>query len=100
MGLPFFECGRSDDTAVADLIVIVLVQQGANDVIYEFVLAVGDVEGKGAYECDECSQGYLAADLSNSFHYDYPPINMPRCRRTQRWWDPEAPHPGRRTYSC
>ena len=45
-----------------------LVQQRANDIVYELVFAVSHIERKGAYECKNGCEADLAADFKNGFH--------------------------------
>jgi hypothetical protein len=57
---------RSDDPSVADLRVVMLVEQRTHDVIYELVLTVGDVEAKGDDEEDERGNKELADYLEKN----------------------------------
>ena len=57
---------RTDDPSVADLRVIMLVEQRTHDVIYELVLTVGNVEAKGDDEEDECDNKELADYLEKN----------------------------------
>ena len=59
----------SYDSAVADLRVVVLIQQRANDIVYKLVFAIGHIQGKGSDKSEECEHSDLAAYLCNSFHY-------------------------------
>ena len=44
----------SYDSAVADLRVVVLIQQRANDIVYKLVFAIGHIQGKGSDKSEEC----------------------------------------------
>lgn len=59
----------SYDSAVADLRVVVLIQQRANDIVYKLVFAIGHIQGKGSDKSEECEHSDFAAYLCNSFHY-------------------------------
>lgn len=60
---------RSDYSAVADLTVIMLIQQRTDYIIDELVLKVEHIDAEGAYKCKQGYHADLAAYFKNRIHY-------------------------------
>ena len=58
---------RSYDSLVSDLGVVVLVEEGTDDVVDQLVFAVGDVEGESRGKEDQRNERDLAEQLQQEF---------------------------------